>query len=139
MTPLANVIMSGSMPQRSGLNHSPRRPKPAITASTTCSTPVRLQSASTPSMCRPRGWCTPPAPITGSTTGRDALGAHALDLGLERLERVVRHLRGVGVERADVDAVGGDAAEARAEPVRAVVALRARDQVHALGLADGGE
>ena len=71
--------------------------------------------------------------------GRDAVGAHALDLGLERLERVVRHLRGVRVERADVDAVGGDAADARAEPVRAVVALAARDQVHALGLADGGE
>src|SRR6185503_8252128 len=57
----------------------------------------------------------------------------------ERLERVVRDLRRVGVERADVDAVGGDAAEARAQPVRAVVALRARDQVDALGLADSGE
>ena len=34
--------------------------------------------------------------------GRHAVGADALDLRLERLERVVRHLRGVGVERADV-------------------------------------
>ena len=66
--------------------------------------------------------------------GGDAIRAHALDLRLERLERVVRDLRGMRVERADVDAVGGDAAEARAEAVGSVVALAARDQVHALGL-----
>ena len=71
--------------------------------------------------------------------GGHAVGADALDLGLQRLERVVRHLGRVGVERADVGAVGGDAADARPEPVRAVVALRARDQVHALGLADRRE
>ena len=44
--------------------------------------------------------------------------------GFQRFERVVRDLRCVGVERADVGAVGGDAADARAEAVRAVVALR---------------
>ena len=71
--------------------------------------------------------------------GGDPIGADALDLGLERLERVVRDLRGVRVERADVDPVGGDPADARAEPVGAVVALAARDQVHPLGLPDGGE
>src|SRR4051794_8128632 len=67
------------------------------------------------------------------------VGADALDLGLERLERVVRDERGVRVERPHVDTVGGDAADARAEAVRAVVALRAADEVHALRRADRGE
>ena len=44
--------------------------------------------------------------------GGDAVRADALDLRLERLERVVRDLRGVRVERADVDAVGRDPADA---------------------------
>src|SRR3954467_6107068 len=70
---------------------------------------------------------------------RDPVGADAVDLGLERLDRVVRHERGVLVERPHVGAVRGDAADARAEAVRAVVALRAADEVDALRRADRGE
>ena len=71
--------------------------------------------------------------------GGDAVGADALDLRLERLEGVVGHDRGVGIERADVLAVGRDAADRRAQAVGAVIALRARDEVRALGRADRGE
>src|SRR3954468_6661410 len=63
----------------------------------------------------------------------------ALDLALQRLERVVRHMRGVRVERAHALLVRGDPADRGAQPVRAVVALRAPDQVRARRLVHRGE
>jgi hypothetical protein len=69
----------------------------------------------------------------------DAIGADTLDLGLERLQGVVGHHGGVGVQGADVLAVGRDAADRRAHAMGAVVALRARDEVGALGRPDRGE
>ena len=51
----------------------------------------------------------------------------------------MRDVARLGVERSHAVLVGGDAADRRAEAVRAVVALRAADQVDAVGLADGGE
>ena len=67
--------------------------------------------------------------------GGDVLGADALDLRLQRGQRVEGHRGDGGDQRAPVARVGLDAADARAEAVRAVVALRAADQVHPLGLA----
>ena len=67
--------------------------------------------------------------------GGHALGPDAQDLRLERGQRVVRHGRRVRHERAPVGHVGLDAADRRAVPVRAVVAVRAAEEVHALGLA----
>ena len=67
--------------------------------------------------------------------GGHVLGPDALDLGLQRGQRVVRD-RGDGRDqRAPVARVRLDAADAGAEAVRAVVALRAADQVHALRMA----
>ena len=66
---------------------------------------------------------------------RDAVGADALDLRLQRGQRVVRDRGDARDQRAPVARVGLDAADARAEAVRAVVALRAADEVHALGMA----
>jgi hypothetical protein len=71
--------------------------------------------------------------------GGHALGPDPLQLGLERLERVVRDVRRVGVQRAHAFAVGRDAPDARAQAMRAVVALGAADEVHPPRLAGGGE
>ena len=66
--------------------------------------------------------------------GRDVRGPDALDLGLERLGRLVVDVRDRAEQRAVALAHGLDADEARAEAVRAVVGERAADQVDALRL-----
>ncbi len=65
----------------------------------------------------------------------DVRRADALDLGLERLRRLVIDVRDRAEQRAVALAHGLHADEARAEPVRAVVGERAADQVDAVGLA----
>ena len=81
---------------------------------------------------------TPPAPMTGSQKkaatfsgpmrSKAAASAATSSCGTE-LRR--------GVEDAEAGAVRLDAGEARPEPVGAVVAVDAADEVHALRLADG--
>ena len=67
---------------------------------------------------------------------RDPVGADAPDLLLQRGQRVERDARDVcGTSGPQLVDVGLDPAERGAEAVRAVVALGAADQVHALGLA----
>jgi hypothetical protein len=131
--------MSGRTSQRSMPNHVPRRPKPAMTESQTKSTPSARTARPRPRCSRARLAHAAGADDRLDEDGGDAIGADALDLGLERLERVVGHHRGIGVQRADVQAVGRDAADRRAQPVGAVVALRARDEMRALRRADRGE
>ena len=65
---------------------------------------------------------------------RDPVGADALDLGLERLGRLVVDVRHRAEQRAVALAHRLHADEARAEAVRAVVGERAADQVDAVGL-----
>ncbi len=67
--------------------------------------------------------------------GGHALGADVEDLRLERRQRVVRDRRHVADQRTPVARVRLDPADARAEAVRPVVAVRARDQVRALRVA----
>ena len=71
--------------------------------------------------------------------GGDARIADPRDLRLERLDRVVRHVTRLGIERAHPVLIGRDPADRGAEAVGAVVALRAPDQVDALRLVDGRE
>ena len=78
---------------------------------------------------------TPPAPITGSQKNAgDALGAEALDLRLERVDAVVRHDARRRARAGPSRRGWPRSRRARAEAVRAVVAVLAGDQVHALGL-----
>ena len=100
VTPLAKVIMSGRTPKRSAANQVPRRPNAAMTQSTTNSAPARSHSAATRLEVAGRGQ----VQAAGADHGldedrRDALRADARDLRLERLERVVRDVARVRVER----------------------------------------
>jgi hypothetical protein len=63
--------------------------------------------------------------------------SHALDLRLQRLRRLVVDVRDRAEQRAVALTHGFDADEARAEPVCAVIGVRAADQVDALWLSPG--
>src|SRR5256885_13489391 len=64
--PFAQVIRSGSSPNRPLANHAPQRPKPVITSSAMNSTPASRQTPRAASREPSGGGEAPPAPITGS-------------------------------------------------------------------------
>ena len=137
MTPLANVIIAGlTSGQRSTPNHVPSRPKPQIT---------RVEDEQDAVLGAEVGGALDVALGRREDAARadhrlaeergDLVGPDAADLLLQRGQRVERDARDLRDQRAPVVDVGLDAAERGAEAVRAVVALGAADQVHALGLA----
>ena len=137
MTPLANVIMSGrTSGQRSTPNQVPSRPNAQITESIDEQDAVLgAQVRDALDVALGRREHAAGADHRLAEERGDALGPDAQDLLLERGQRVERDRRRVRDERAPVRRVRLDPADRRAERVRAVVAVGAADDVHALRLA----
>ncbi|MNT28810.1 hypothetical protein D3C72_1645210 [compost metagenome] len=75
MTPLANVIRSGLMPNSSEPNQRPRRPKPQMTSSAISKMPYLSQMRWISGQYVDGGMMTPPAPCTGSPMKAATLSA----------------------------------------------------------------